>query len=135
MANMSITECIARLRKVPERAAERAVDIMREEIEETTNGTGELAKSVKAEKYADGTYRVGTHKYTKGPYGIREVGAIIQAGRPELYPRYKKALRWEDPYGGVVFAKYAGPVPYKNNFVERTKNQLEKEFASGMFKM
>ena len=87
MAEFTITECIAKLRRLPEKVAERAAEIMHDEIEATTNGPGiggHLADTVKIGKYADGSYYVGTNKYTTGPYGIREVGAIIQAGRPEL---------------------------------------------------
>lgn len=135
MADITITECIARIRKLPEEVADRAVEIMREEVPHVT---GELAKSVRKGKYADGTYYVETAKYVGGGiYGIREVGAIIRAGRKALRPRYGDWLVWKDPHSNSwVKTKYSQPAlpnADKNggkDFVERTKDRVENELQS-----
>lgn len=134
MATYSITEVMARLRGLPEQMANTAVEIMRDEIKISTHGTGELAKSVKAEKTAESTYTISTNKWVGGGiYGIREVGAIIREGRKPLDPRYKAALAFDPPPGwqgpiskktGQAILAHAGPAR-PNDFVARTKNRLE----------
>lgn len=141
MATYTITEVMARITRLPEVIAQKAVEVMQDEIRISTNGPGipvHLADTVRAEKLSDNTYAVGTHKYpsTDGNngayYGIREVGAIIRKGRPELWPKHASknptrppALKWEDPFTGeVVFRHAVGPAK-PNDFVARTKNRLE----------
>ena len=137
MADISVTDCIARIRHLPEAVADRTVEVMRDEINSSTHGTGELARTVRKGKYADGSYYVETAKYVGGGiYGIREVGAIIRAGRKALWPRYRDALRWEDE-SGVHFARppkdgtspAVGPAQ-PNDFVTRTKDKVEGEINS-----
>ena len=129
MATYTLTECMARLKRLPEKVAERGVEIMKEEITDTTDGPGEpvhLADTVKATKNADGTYTISTNKYVGGGgYGVREVGAIIRKGRPALEARYAKVLRWKDS-SGWHSAKSVGPAK-PNDFVKRTKERLEIE--------
>lgn len=129
MAEITVADCIARIRRLPEAVADRTVEIMRDEINSSTHGTGELAASVRKDKYADGTYYVETTKYVGGGiYGIREVGAIIRKGRPALWPRYAKTLHWRDE-SGDHFTKHAGPAQ-PNDFVTRTKNRVVDEIQS-----
>lgn len=140
----SIDKVIARIRHMPEAMADRAVGLMKYYITISTHGTGELAASVRKGKYADGTFYVETHKYTKGPYGIREVGAIISKGRPGLKPRpdlnprkgrysskdpERARLRWFDPSGDVHYAKEVGPAE-PNDFLDKTVEHLEGEIQS-----
>lgn len=132
MAVYDITTVMARLKELPEKVADKAVEIMKDEIRTSTHGTGELERSVRAEKMADGTYTVSTNKWTTGPYGIREVGALIRHGRPALEPRYKEALAFDPPpgWGGPVSKKTGQAIlrhadaATANDFVERTKNRL-----------
>lgn len=132
MATYTITEAMARLKGLPRRVGYRAVEIMKEEITNSTNGPGipvHLADTVKMEEMANGTITVSTNKYTHGQYGIREVGAIIRKGRPALKPREDhgfKVLHWTDPFGGEHFAKKVGPAE-PNEFVGRTLVRLERE--------
>lgn len=134
----TIDKVIARIRRLPEAVADHAVDVMKEKINTLSkNPTGELASTVRKGKYADGSYYVETHKYTKGPYGIREVGAIISKGRPELWPRYKKALAFPPPPGwdgpvskkGLVVIGHAQAAD-PNPFLERTKEEVLKDIES-----
>lgn len=140
MAELSVTEVIARIGRMPKAMAERTAVVMKEKIRQSTHGPGiggHLADTVKVEQYADGTYYVGTNKFTSGPYGIREVGAIIRHGRPELWPRYVKALAFDPPPGwqgrvskkGKAVIGHAGPAD-PNDFVEETVKEVESEAQS-----
>ena len=112
MATLEIKDCIARIKRIPERLADEAVEIMKLEINGSTHGTGHLASTVKKRKYADGTYGVGTNDYVGGgKYAIREVGWIIREGRPELWPRYGKLLKFPPPLN------WDGPVSFDEDNV------------------
>lgn len=133
MADLTINDCIARIKRIPEHLADLTVDLMKAEINGSTNGTGHLASTVRKRKYADGTYGVGTNDNVGGGgYAIREVGWIIREGRPELTPRYAKALafppppNWNGPVAndGYVYLKHANSVK-ANDFLERTKEAVE----------
>lgn len=124
----SITDVMVRIRELPEKVAERTVEIMKEEVPYGEGLHGHLRDTIRADRMADGTYTVGTHKYTKGPYGIREVGAIIRAGRPGLKPRDDHGhefLQWHDDDGWHM-AKEVGPAK-PNKFVERTIERINAE--------
>lgn len=135
MATYTITEAMSRVRGLPRRAGYRAAEIMKERIQATTHGPGipfHLADTIKIEERADDTVAVTTNKFTSGPYGIREVGAIITDGRKALELRddhHFKALHWEDPIGVDHFAKRVGPAQ-PNNFLEYTKEEIKKEIAA-----
>lgn len=142
----SITDVMVRLRRLPEKVAERAVEIMKEEVPLGPGIGGHLRDTIKAEKMADDTYTVSTNKYpsTNGGngayYGIREVGAIIRAGRPGLVPKHESrnphrppALRWEDPFTGAEVYRYSVGPASPNDFVERTIKRLNAEIdAKGL---
>lgn len=131
MATYTITEVMARLRGLPEKIANRGVEIMKEEVPYGLGIDGHLRDTITAKKMADNTYTISTHKYTHGYYGIREVGAIVRNGRKPLEPRDDHGftwLRWENPIGVEHFAKKVGPAD-PNDFVKRTQERLEKEVA------
>lgn len=143
MATLTITEVLARIGKLPEAVADRAVEVMKEEV---PHYTWHLASTVRKERRADGTYSVGTHDYVGGgKYAIREVGAIVRAGRKELWPRYAKALEFDPPPGwdgpidrktGLAVIGHAKAVPSDadkhkgKDFVERTQEKVEGEIES-----
>ncbi len=144
MASLEITEVLARVKKLPAAVADRAVEVMKQEV---PHYTWHLASTVRKTKMADGSYSVGTHDYVGGGiYGIREVGAIVRAGRKELWPRYAKALEFDpppgwggpiDPVTGLAVIRHANAVDptdaEKNggkDFVERTRDKVESEIQS-----
>lgn len=136
MATYSITEAMSRVRGLPRRAGYRAAEIMKEEIQKSTHGIGEpmhLADTIKIEERANDTVAVTTNKFTKGPYGIREVGAIITDGRKALELRddhHFKALHWEDPIGVDHFAHSVGPAKKANPFLKETAKKIRAEIAA-----
>lgn len=136
MASLTITKVMARIGKLSEATADRAVEIMKEEV---PHYTWHLASTVRKTKMADGSYSVGTHDNVGGGiYAIREVGAIVRAGRKELWPRYADALEFDPPPGwngpidrrtGLAVIRHANAVP-PNDFVTRTKDKVEGEIQS-----
>ena len=131
MATYTITEVMARLRNLPERVAQYAVEVMKEEVPYGEGRNGHLRDTIKAEKMADGTYTVSTNKYTKGYYGIREVGASVRKGRPGLTVRDDhgfNVLKWRDYNGEWHSAHSVGPAD-PNDFVKRTQKRVEDAVA------
>lgn len=136
MAELTIAQTIARIGRMPKAVADRTEGLMKYYIRISTHGDGGLEKSVRQGQYKDGSYYVETSKYVGGgQYAIREVGAIIRAGRKPLWPRYKKALHWFDETG-EHFARApkdgdsaVGPAK-PNDFVERTIDHVEQEIQS-----
>lgn len=143
MATLTIAQVLVRLGKLPEAVAGRAVEVMKEEV---PHYTWHLASTVRADKRADGTYTVGTHDYVGGGiYAVREVGAIVRAGRKELWPRYGDALEFDPPPGwngpidkvtGLAVIRHAKAVPSDadkhggKDFVERTRDKVQSEIES-----
>ena len=132
MATWSITECMVRIRNLPEKVADLTAKTMKKEIDSSTHGEGRpvhLSDTIKVEKMANGTYTVSTNKFVGGyGYAVREVGAIIRKGRPALEPKWGDFLRWHDEDGWHT-AKHVRSAP-ANNFVERTIEEVEREVAA-----